>query len=257
VHSEGAVSRVVTRFLLALLSFALPVGPLSAQPVIPFHATLVMDTANVISPEKEQFLAGGLVGFRQTQEREVSVITVPDLQGFDIDAYTRRLAVEWGLEDSRNDDGAVLVVAPRELRVGIAVGSAVKSRLPDDVAREIIEALVLPSFERGDMDTGVLNGAGSMLYYLELTPQEAAAVAERQRLELAQVEEDEDEGVPWGGLIVLLLILLLWPILRILLAPLGLLMGAVSVFGRGSGGGFGGFGGGGSGFNGGGASGRW
>jgi len=247
----------VTRTLLALLLVMLAAVPVAAKPVIPRHTHLVMDLANVISPEKEQLLIDGLVGFRQTQEREVSVITVRDLQGHDLDTFTRQLAIEWGLEDNTNDDGAVLVVAPNELKVGIVVGRAVRSRLPDNLAREIVEAQVLPSFRQGDMDNGILNGAGSILFYLELTPEEAAAAAERQRIELSQAQEGE--GFPWAGIAVLLLLLFLWPVVRSFAGPFGFVMGAISLLGSGGGGGrgggFGGFGGGLSG--GGGASGRW
>jgi len=243
--------------LAAILLLLLGAGPLAAQPQVPRHATLVMDLANVISPEKEQHLTDALVGFRQTQQREVSVITVPDLQGYDIDAFAHQLAREWGLEDSRNDDGAALIVAPREMEVRIVAGTAVRHLLPDEVAREIVEAQVLPGLRQGDMDNGILNGAGSILIYLELTPAETAAIAEQQRLELEQARESE--GFPWGGLLVLVVIVLLWPILRRAFGILGLASGAVTLLGGGGGGGgkFGGFGGGGGGFNGGGASGRW
>ena len=213
-----------------------------------------MDLADVVSPEKQQFLADGLVGFGRTQQREISVITVPDLQGYDIDSFANQLALEWGLAEPWNDDGAVLIVAPKEMQVSIVVGSTVRSRLPENVAREIIDAQVLPSFRDGDMDNGILNGAGSILYYLELTPEEAAALAEQERLELAQAEKSE--GVPWGALGVLLLLVLCWPILRVFLGFVGLAGGAITLIGSvGSGSGFGGFGRGSSG--GGGASGRW
>jgi uncharacterized protein len=218
-----------------------------------------MDMARVMSPEKLRFLADGLVGFRESQQREVSVLTVPDLQGYDIEAFARRLAIEWGLEDSRNDDGAVLIVAPNELKVTIAVGSAVRPLMPEAVVRDIIDAQVVPSFRQGEMDNGILNGAGSILIYLELTPEEAAALAERQRHELAQAEKSD--GVPWAGLAILASLLVFGVSLRRAGDLFGVAFGAIGLLGRdggsASGGGFGGFGGGGSGFSGGGASGRW
>ncbi len=244
----GTARRVAGSLALVLAS-----GPLHAQPQIPERRPLVMDAANVISAEKETLLSDALAGFRQTQQREVSVVTVADLQGYAIDDYMHELRAASGL-DGLNDDGAVLLVAPNDMNVRIEVGSAVKSVLPDDVARGIVETRILPSFAQGDIDKGVLDGAGAILTYLELSPEQAAALAAQTRLDEAQAREPE--GFPWAGLAVLVLIFLFWGILRKAGGLLGLAAGAVSLIGRGSGG-FGGFAGGGRGFNGGGASGRW
>lgn len=241
--------------LAALLVLALAAGPLGAQPYVPDRRPLVMDAAGVISAENEQYLTSALIGFRQTEQREVSVITAPNLQGYGIDDYARALRAASGLDDSRNDDGAVLLVAPNDMVVRIEAGSAVKSILTDAVARDIVETWVVPSFQRGDMDKGVLDGAGTILGYLELPPEQAAALAEQARLEDAELRESE--GFPWDALVGLLVILILWSLWRRIGGVLGFTVGAISLIGRAGSGGFGGFGGGGRGFNGGGATGRW
>ena len=239
------------------LALALSAGPLAAQPQVPAHTALVIDAAEIISPDKEQHLADALTGFRQTQHREVSVVTVPDLQGYSIEDFARQLRSAWGLDDSRNDHGAVLLVAPNDLYVRIEVGSAVKPIMPDEVARDIVQTRVVPSFWQGDMDKGVLDGAGAILIYLELPPAQAAATADRARSEATQAREDE--GFPWAAIAALLLLVFIWSFLRRVGGFFGLAFGAISLLGGGGGsrGGFGGFGGGGAGFNGGGASGRW
>lgn len=247
--------------LAALLVVVLAAAPLRSQPQIPDRRPLVMDAAEIISPEKEQLLTDALAGFRQTQQREVSIITVPDLQGYSIDEYTYQVRVASGL-DGYNNDGAVLLVAPNDLKARIEVGSAVKSVLPDELARGIVETSILPSFEQGDMDKGIVDGTGSILHYLELPPAEAAAIAEQARLEMVQTQESG--GFPWGALALLVLLFFLRAILRSMGGLFGLAGGAITLLGSGGGGGsgsggggFGGFAGGGGGFNGGGASGRW
>jgi uncharacterized protein len=239
--------------LAALLVLALAAGPLEAQPQVPPPSSLVIDGAGVMSADNERLLAEALAGFRQTQHREVSVVTVPDLQGYAIEDYTRAIRRTWGLDDSRNDDGAALLVAPNDMYVRIEVGSALKPILPDAVARDLVQAWVVPSFQRGDMDKGILDGAGAVMTHLELPPEQAAALAEQARLEEAQSQEPE--GFPWRALAGLLLLVVLWSILRRAGGIFGLGLGVIGLLGRGVG--FGGFGGGGGGFNGGGASGRW
>lgn len=219
--------------------------------------SLVVDDANVISADKKQLLTDALLGFAQSQQRQVIVVTVPDLQGYDIADFGYLLGRRYGLREVGGDDGAVLIVAPNEMKVHIEVGAAVKSVLPESTAHQIIETQVLPRFSQGDMDNGILNGAGSILFYLELPPEQAAAIAEQTRREQAAAEEEE--GFPWAGLAILLALALLWPIVRRAFGGLFGVLGAITLLGGGGsrGGGFGGFGGGGGGFNGGGASGRW
>ena len=244
--------------LAALFVVALAAIPLRAEPQIPDRRPLVMDAADVISAENERLLTDALVGFRQTQQREVSVVTVPNLQGYGLDDYARALRAASGLDDDRNDDGAVLLVAPNDMLVRIEVGAAVKPVLPDELAYRIVQDWIVPSFERGDMDKGVLDGTGAILGHLELPPEQAAALAEQARLEAART--GEPEGFPWIGLAVLLLIVFFWSFVRRAGGFFGLASGAIWLLGGGGGGrggAFGGFGGGGGGFNGGGAGGRW
>jgi uncharacterized protein len=153
----------------------------------------------------------------------------------------------------------VLLVAPDDMYVRIEVGSAVKPLLPDAAARDIVQTWIVPSFQQGDMDQGILDGAGAVLIHLELPPEQAAELAEQAQREAAQAQEAE--GFPWAGLAILLLILFAWSFLRRAGGVFGLAFGAISLLGGAGGGagrgGFGGFAGGGGGFNGGGASGRW
>jgi uncharacterized protein len=248
----------VLRFLSLLLLLALATGPLSAQPPLPASTSLVVDDANVISADKEQLLRDAVLGFYQTQHRRVAVVTLPELQGYDIAYVGQLIGRRYGLGTRDDDDGAVLIVAPHEMKVRIEVGSGIAPILPREVADQIVETWVLPSFRQGDIDKGILDGTGAIFSYLERTPEEAAAIAEQARLEQAQAHEDE--GFPWAALVALIAFVLLWPIVRAILGGTFGMLGTIVLLGGSGGigrGGFGGFGGGGGGFNGGGASGRW
>lgn len=260
--TDRALAPVRVSFILALLFVLLAPAGVEAQPkVIPRSPSIVVDAADVIPPDREQFLVDGLLGFETSQQRRVSVVTVPDLQGYEIADYGAELGRVWGLRDSSNNDGAILIVAPREMKVRIEVGSAVQSDLPDEVAREIIQTWIVPSFEQGDLVNGTLNGAGAILVHLELSPQEAAAIAEQARIDQELARQAERES-PWLALVGIFLLVIVWAIVRRFLGFAGLASGAIFLIGAvggggGGGGRFGGFGGGGGGFNGGGAGGRW
>jgi uncharacterized protein len=257
----GVSARAVTRFvsLLALLLLALAAPPLQAQPRLPGSAALVVDDAEVLSEDKEELLRDALLGFRRTQQRQVAVVTLRDLQGYDVADFGYLLGRRYGLGEPGGEDGAVLIVAPNDMKVWIEVGAGVRSALPEGAVDNIIETQVLPSFRQGDMDKGILNGVGTIFGYLELPHEQAVALAEQARLE--QMRAEEADGFPWAGLAVLVLLLILWPIVRAVFGGFFGVLGTIALFGGGSGssrgGGFGGFGGGGGGFNGGGASGRW
>ena len=220
----------------------------------------VVDQAQLLSPSAELRLTQELAALEQKTGHQVVVATLPDLQGYEIADYGAELGRVWGLRDASNDNGAILIVAPTEMKVRIEVGSAVRSELPEEVAQEIIQTWIVPSFEQGDMVNGILNGAGAIIIHLDLSPEEAAAIAAETRIDQEQARQAERES-PWLALGVLFLLVIVWSIVRRFLGFAASAAGATFLLGsagRGGGGGrFGGFGGGGAGFNGGGAGGSW
>lgn len=235
----------------------------------------VVDAANIISPEVEAELTASLTALETQSQRQMVVATVPDLGGNDVADYGYRLGRHWGIGDESRNDGVILLIAPNERRMHIAVGYGLEPVLTDALSASIIRNDITPAFRNGDFDGGIRAGTAAIIRQLQLPAEEAAAVAANA----ATQDNAEAEEVNWGAVLFWLCVFLFFFILPMIRAmrsgkryrgsrsggaPIiiwgpssGSDWGGGSSWGGGGGFGGGGFSGGGGGFGGGGASGGW
>ena len=84
---------------------------------------------------------------RQTTDQLV-IVTVASLQGQDIAHYSMNLANRWGVGQAGKNNGVLLVVAPNERKVRIAVGYGLEGLLTDQRTAAIVQEM-LPLFRGG------------------------------------------------------------------------------------------------------------
>ncbi|CAN5710429.1 hypothetical protein BH10BAC2_BH10BAC2_16660 [soil metagenome] len=255
--------------LLFLLSFIAVTVITVAQDLLPKPnpARLVNDAANVLSPEQREILEQRLVQLDNSSSNQITIVTIPDLKGYDEADYANKLFRSWGIGGSKNNNGILILVAPKEHRVRIEVGYGLEGAIPDITAKSIIDNDIIPNIKNGD-------------YYRAfdeaITSLSKAAVGEYN--EQRQRKNDSGGGSILVFIIILFVVLMivgrsgggkgggnmmsrrgsqdvLWPLLLGSLLGGGGRGGGGGGSGWGGGGGFGGFGGGSSG--GGGASGGW
>jgi len=187
----------VLRFPLAALAalFALLANPLAAQE-FPALSGRVVDAANIIPDSTEAELVAKLEALEGQSQRQLVVVTLPDLQGYDIADYGYRLGREWGIGDAERNDGALLIVAPNERRVRIEVGYGLEGYLTDALSSLIINNQIVPRFRDGDMPGGIVAGTDAIIAQLQLPPDQAAQIAAE-----ASQSRQSDGGFPFGMLI--------------------------------------------------------
>ena len=237
--------RLATLLLAALL---LAAGGALAAPAIPPARGYVNDTAGILSPEAKNQVERFLADFQRSDSTQIAVLTIPSLQGEDLEGYSVRVAQSWGIGQKGKDNGALLLVAKAERAVRIEVGYGLEGQLTDLLAGRIVDQEIVPRFKSGDFDGGVKAGVQAM------------AGAVRGAYKGDPPRQQKKQRFPYEALIWLLF---LGPgVLRMFAGGSrrggrggGFYMGGGGFGGGSSGGGFGGFGGGG--FGGGGASGRW
>jgi uncharacterized protein len=79
------------------------------------------------------------------------MVTVPDLGGMSIEQFSLALANRWGLGRADLDNGVLVLVAPKERRVRVAVGCGLEQVLTDGAAAAIIERMT-PLLAAGEYD---------------------------------------------------------------------------------------------------------
>jgi len=248
-------------FILFLFT-AIGLGAASAaEPTFPALTGRVVDEAHILDANARGAVESKLADLETKTGRQLVVVTLTSLQGYEIEDYGYRLGRSWGIGEKDKNTGALLIVAPNEHRVRIEVGYGLEGTLTDAVSRLIIENAILPRFRVNDFSGGIQRGVDDLV--LALTDN-----ADFKRR--AADQEATPSGAAGGGqLLVILLLLGVWFFFAMRsrrggrrgrgmpwIVPIG---GGWAPAGGGWGGGGsgGGFSGGGGSFGGGGASGRW
>jgi len=256
IPADGRLCRTAATWVMASLMTALAALAHGAEDLqFPPLTGRVVDAARLLSPATEATLTQELAAYEQASGgTQVVVVTVPSLQGRDIETFGYQLGRHWRIGGSDEDTGALLLVAPEERQLRIEVGYGLEGELTDAVSWDIIQGRILPRFREGDFDAGVLEGARAMLAALggEYEPSAPAAGQEDHRQLVA--------AAFW--IFVIFILLTSFGGRRRRGMGHAILLGSMLGAGRGGGfrgGGFGGggFSGGGGSFGGGGASGGW
>lgn len=213
---------------------------------------LVNDEANVLTKDEERELEGVLRPLYDAGVAQYAVVTVPSLEGRDVEGYAFDLA-EGVLGEREKNNGLLLLVAIEDRKYRFEVGRGLEPVLPDIVVGRIGREFLVPHFREGNYAAGILEASRAVSAKVQNETESSYYVAETQ-------------GRPNAAVFLLsfLLVIIIIGVIFSALAGGGrsdgdyfLTAWAASQMMRGGGvgGGFGGFGGGG--FGGGGASGGW
>ena len=135
----------------------------------------VVDAANVLPPETEADLTAKLGKLKADTGRQLVVATIPDLQGRAIDDYGYQLGRSWGIGLKGVNNGAILLLAPKEHKVRIEVGYGLEPVLTDALSGIIIANDMTPRLRAGDLPGAVEAGTDAVITQLRLPDQEAKA----------------------------------------------------------------------------------
>jgi len=139
----------------------------------------VVDAAGIIDPAARQQLTQKLADFEAKSSDQVVVVTVPSLNGEDIESYSNRLFRAWALGQKQEDNGILLVVAPNDRKVRIEVGYGLEGTMTDALSSVIINGTIIPAFRTGDYSGGVVQGVDGILSVLSGDAAELEARAKR------------------------------------------------------------------------------
>jgi uncharacterized protein len=256
---------------LVVLSLMVVGSRAFAAPTFPPLTGRVVDDAHVLSPDVQADLTAKLAALETKTGRQLVVVTLPSLQGDDIEDYGYQLGRAWGIGQKDKNTGVLFIIAPSEKKVRIEVGYGLEPVLTDALTSVILQEQVLPKFRSGDIAGGVVDGTNALVQQLGLDP--ATAQANAVQAERAPPPRRHHEGL--GAVVSFLLVMFVlsavfrggrrgggmgW------MLPLMFLGGGFGGgggggrdddWGGGGGDGGGGFSGGGGSFGGGGSSGGW
>ena len=272
--------QALAAFVGVLLALTALLPGLASAQTFPALTGPVVDGANVIPDDVEARLTQQLLALKQQTNRELQVVTLADLQGYDISDYGYQLGRKWGLGTAEKNEAAILIIAPTERRMRIEVGYGLEGTLTDGLSSLIIRDVITPKFKAGDLPGGIEAGTAALIQQLQLPPEQAKQIAAQAQAQ-SQARPSKRSGFNPGTIVWLVFVFLVFvlPMLRrgrggraygggglgqvVMWSVLDGMTrgggggGGGSSWGGGGGGGGSSWGGGGGGFGGGGASGGW
>ncbi|MBD3410940.1 MAG: YgcG family protein [Ignavibacteriales bacterium] len=135
----------------------------ASQTPVPELRARVTDLTATLTPDQRDSLERKLRTFEQNKGSQIAVLFVPTTGDETIEQYTMRVAETWKIGRSGADDGVILVVAKNDRELRIEVGYGLEGAVPDALARQIIDELIVPRFRSGDYFDGTAAGVEALI----------------------------------------------------------------------------------------------
>lgn len=151
----------IQRVLILVLLFLLPLPALALD--VPQLRGRVNDYAGMLSPEAASRIERKLAAFERDSTTQIAILTIPSLQGDDIDHFAIQVADTWRIGQKGKDNGVIMILAQKERKVRIEVGMGLQGVLPDITASHIIRDVMRPYLKTGNYDQGIEAGADAIM----------------------------------------------------------------------------------------------
>ncbi len=248
-------------FCIANAQYQIPKKPTSDQSLIFNYAT-----EQVLTKDEEYTLNRKLIDYEAKTSTQIVVIFIDELNGEDPNFLAANWGQKWGIGQSKEDNGLLILMAVKDHKIAIQNGYGLEEYLTDARSKQVIDYVIIPNFKQQQYYKGLDEGIDAIISILEG--------------KFVENGQNQNEINPLYILLAILIIgFILWIIIRnsknngggftgrrnpfddVIFTDFGRRSWSGGGFGGGfgggssGGGGFGGFGGGG--FGGGGASGSW
>lgn len=150
---------------LFLLFFLLGCQSLYAQKIEskPQPPMAVNDFAHMLEPFQVQALEEKIRNYNDSTSSAIVIITVPDLQGYDIAEMALKYLREWGIGTKEKNNGVLILVSKAEHKARIETGYGMEGVLPDILAKQIIDQRMIPFFKQNDFYRGFDNAVDAII----------------------------------------------------------------------------------------------
>ena len=169
---------IIAQFIILLtLVLSWSVQPVTALEVPPLKGR-INDYAHMLTPATTQALEQKLAGFEQETSNQVVLLTIPSLEGDVIEGFAIKVAEAWKIGQKDKNNGVLLILAQKERKIRIEVGTGLQGVLPDITAGQIIRNVIAPHLRAGNFDQGISAGLAAII---DATKGEFKASAADQR----------------------------------------------------------------------------
>ena len=132
----------MTRLAAALLAFFVLLTPAWAAPKFPALTGRVVDDANILSAQTKSDLDTKLAALEQKNSRQLVVVTIPSLGGYEISDYGYQLGRAWGIVGHLNS-GVSIPASTVYAQAGIPMvtGSSTNPKLTEQGLKTVFRTV--------------------------------------------------------------------------------------------------------------------
>lgn len=118
----------------------------------------VSDPAAILSATTKAAINAVLDSLEQSTGIETAVVMLPSIGEEEPFNFALSLFRQWGIGKKKSDNGLLILFVGDQRRVQFTTGYGVEGSLPDITCKRIQTKYMLPSFRKGDYDTGMRLG---------------------------------------------------------------------------------------------------
>ena len=138
----------------ALLQRLQPQGPVS-------------DFAGLLTPADRAAIENRLSELRRRNRAQLALVTLPSLEGGQIDDFTNKLFRKWGVGEKGKNNGVMLLVAIQDRKARIEPGYGLEPILPDALAGRVLDEQLFPAFRQGHYVRGITQAVNRIAEIIE------------------------------------------------------------------------------------------
>lgn len=138
-----------------------------AIPDAPNPPRLVVDLTGTLTADQRSALEAKLVAYDDSTSNQIAVVIVPTTGDYDIAEFSFALGRKWGVGNKEFNNGVVFLIAKNDRKVFIAPGYGLEGAIPDIIAKQIIENIVVPNFKGNDFYGGINAGTDALIQAAE------------------------------------------------------------------------------------------
>ena len=121
-----------------------------AELQLPALTSPVMDLAQMMGESEQADLNNLAYEIHTNGGPQITILTVPDMQGYPIEEYSIRVAEKWQLGSKEKGNGLLIVVAKAERQMRIEVGNGIEGEITDYDTSQYTRRIFPEYFKKGD-----------------------------------------------------------------------------------------------------------
>jgi uncharacterized protein len=121
-----------------------------AEIQVPALTSPVMDLAGLLNESEKANLSELAYEINTHNGPQITILTVPDMQGYPIEDFSIRVAEKWQLGTKEKDNGLLIVIAKQERLMRIEVGNGIEGEITDYDTAKYTREIFPDYFRRGD-----------------------------------------------------------------------------------------------------------